>query len=73
LTLCLRRLAPALSSYEESCPEFRLHEKIVGHRIEVTASNLRVKGGDLDLLEICSFQNPAQAVGVSERERAGRV
>src|SRR5713101_9431614 len=30
-------------------------------------------GSDLDLAEACSFQNAAHAVGVSERERAGRV
>src|SRR5262249_11365797 len=43
------------------------------HRIEVAASNLLVTGSDLDLPEARSFQNAAHAVGVSERERAGRV
>src|SRR6266446_5194727 len=43
------------------------------HRIEVAAANLLVTGSDLDLPEARSFQNAAHVVGVSERERAGRV
>ena len=43
------------------------------HRIEVAASNRLVMGSDLDLPEAGSFQNAAHAVGVSEREGAGRV
>src|SRR5262249_58241982 len=47
--------------------------RIRQHRIEVAASNLLVTGSDLDLPEARSFQNAAHAVGVGERERAGRV
>ena len=43
------------------------------HCIEVAAANLLVARSDLDLAETGSFQNAAHAVGVSERERAGRV
>src|SRR5262249_60814730 len=47
--------------------------RIRQHRIEVAASNLLITGSDLDLREARSLQNTAHAVGVSERERAGRV
>ena len=43
------------------------------HCIEVAASNLLVMGSDIDFGETCSFQNATHAVGISERERAGRV
>jgi len=43
------------------------------HGIEIAASNRLVMGRDLDLPEACFVQNAAHAVGVSERERTGRV
>jgi len=43
------------------------------HRIEVAASNLLVMGSELDLAEARSFQEPAHAVRVGEREWARRV
>ncbi|MEA2808698.1 MAG: hypothetical protein QOJ17_2839, partial [Rhodospirillaceae bacterium] len=43
------------------------------HRIEIAASNLLVAGSNLDLPEARAVQNAAHAVGVSEREWAGRV
>ena len=56
--------------YLAESPDPRTHRK---HRIEVPASNLFVMGGDHDLTEARTFQNITHAVGVGEREGAGRV
>ena len=70
---CRKRRGPELGIFPKNLAESSDPRTNRQHRIEVAASNLLVTGSDLDLPEARSFQNTAHAVGVSERERAGRV
>ena len=70
---CRQRRSPELGIFPKNPAQRSDPRTNCQHRIEVAASNLLVTGSDLDLPEARSFQNAAHAVGVSERERAGRV
>ena len=68
-----QRRGPQLGIFPKNLAESSDPRTNRQHRIEVAASDRLVMGGDLDLSEARSFQNAAHAVGVGERERAGRV
>ena len=70
---CRERRGPQLGIFPEDLAQNSDPRTNRQHRIEVAASNLLVTGSDLDLPEAGCFQNAAHAVGISERERAGRV
>src|SRR5260370_15349011 len=70
---CRKRRGPEQGIFPKNLAESSDPRTNRQHRIEVAASNLLVTGSDLDLPEARSFQNAAHPVGVSERERTGRV
>src|SRR5207237_5079 len=67
------RLGPELGIFPKNLAQCSDPRTNCQHGIQVAASNRLVAGGDLDFAEARAFQNAAHAVGVSERERAGRV
>jgi len=70
---CRYRRGPELGIFPKNLAQSSDTRTNRQHRIQVTASNLLVTGSNLDLPEARSFQNAAHAVGVGEREWAGRV
>jgi hypothetical protein len=70
---CRQRSGPELGVFAKNLAQSSDPRTNRQHRIEVAASDLLVAGSDLDLPEARSFQNAAHAVGISEREWAGRV
>src|SRR5437868_11385089 len=70
---CRKRRGPELGIFPKNLAESSDPRTNRQHGIEVAASNLLVTGSDLHVPEARSFQNAAHAIGVGERERAGRV